>query len=371
MSTALGANGTTWSEFGADVPRFSGTSRRLLVEGQRTNLNTNPRGEGGSGTTMPTGWTPSFGGLAITSVTQTTRNGILGVALRFAGTPTSTGGQTIQQFGNTEVVAIGTSVTNQIFAELLAGTLTNVSGFALRCNVEGGSTTFTPGAFANIQNVRVTTGTSSSTQVRWHYNDTVTPVDFTIFLGGASREHAAFCSTPILPAVGTPAASTHGADLISASLASLSIGANGACTVLWSGVIPQNAPAGARQSIVQIDDGTAANRYIWSNEAGGATIAVTRVTGGAASGVAAGSMTAGTPFASGISLNGSGRAAISQSGGAIFSVTGGPTSLTTLRLGSNVASAENMFGETARLSILPYALSDAALQAAVAAFPTS
>jgi hypothetical protein len=47
FATARGADGATWDEVGADVPRFSGTARGLLIERQGTNGLRIPRFEGG------------------------------------------------------------------------------------------------------------------------------------------------------------------------------------------------------------------------------------------------------------------------------------------------------------------------------------
>lgn len=366
-ATYLGNDGVTYRTAGADVPRFQGTQRRLLLEGQRTNQNSNPRAEGGGGTTMPTGWTPSFGGLAITSVTPTTRNGIPGVALRFAGTPSSTGGQSVQQTGNSDVVAVGTTVVNTVYFELLAGTLTNVSNFALRCNVEAGTTTFTPGAFARVTNVRVTTGTTSSTQFRWQYNDTVTPVDFTLWVGWPMREHATFASTAALPPTASLVASTRNADLLSGGLSGLSIGPGGVGTYAWAGMIPQAAPATVSQTILNISDNTNSNVYFVRNENNGSTIVVRRITGGVASGIfTTGIMTPGTPFAFCGAIDNAGRFSGSFNGGAVVAATGGPTSgLLTYRIGSNATGGESLFGETSRALYLPgIVLSDQMVQAA-------
>ncbi len=46
FSTATNATGSL-VEYAADVPRFNGSSTRLLIEGQRTNSLRNPRLEGG------------------------------------------------------------------------------------------------------------------------------------------------------------------------------------------------------------------------------------------------------------------------------------------------------------------------------------
>jgi hypothetical protein len=196
-------------------------------------------------------------------------------------------------------------------------------------------------------------------------------VDVTFRFAAPQLEQGAFSSTPILPPVGTPAASTRGTDSVTATRASLGIAANGACTLLWSGMIPQAAPAGVAQTILQFDDGTANNRYLLRNVAGGSAIAVNRVTAGAAAGdISLGTMTPGTPFRAGITINAAGRIAGCLNGGAVVAITGGPTSgLTALRLGNDTAGTTAMFGETASLRVLPFALTDASLPGAVMALP--
>ncbi len=68
-STAINADAVTRNEFAADIARFNGVARRLLVEGQRTNGIRNPRAEGstagilGAGGVMPTNWTLAAAGL--------------------------------------------------------------------------------------------------------------------------------------------------------------------------------------------------------------------------------------------------------------------------------------------------------------------
>jgi hypothetical protein len=196
-------------------------------------------------------------------------------------------------------------------------------------------------------------------------------IDFTLRIAAPQLELAASTSTPILPPVGTPGASTRGADIVTATLASLGIGANGACTILGVAMLPQNAPAGTDQVLVQIGDGSDANRFRLRNAAGGATILAGRVTGGVAVDAASlGSMTAGTPFRVGVSIDGTGRIASCLDGGAVQVATGGPTSgLTTLWVGNNAASTAPMFGEVGVLTVMPLALADAELQARVAALP--
>jgi len=188
--------------------------------------------------------------------------------------------------------------------------------------------------------------------------------------GAAQTELGAFASTPILPAVGTPAASTRGADLVSATLASLGIGANGACTVLGTAMLPQASPAAGSFTLFSISDGTANNR-IFVRDNNSTNLLLWRVAGGAASNASAGSYTAGTVFRFGASIDGAGRVAFSNNGGTAATVTGAPTSgLGTLNVGNGVAGTEAFYGEIGRLRVLPFPVSDAELQRLVAEQPT-
>lgn len=386
-STALNADGTTWSEFGADIARFNGTARRLLIEGQRTNGVADARTIGG------TGWSNND----VTRSAIVGPDGVAGSASRlnegttaavhytFSGNASYVSGTS---YVLSAIVRPGTCSTCQIAFPGASHGLTAFANFDL----SGAGAVGSVGAAVTRSNIRkigdwfwieiaapatATVSSAASVLAMTNSSTAVRLVSYT----GTSRtldafwvwnEAATFASTPVLPASGTPAASTRGADLISATLAALGIGANGACTVLWGGVIPQNAPSSAQQVLFSIDDGTANNRFFFRNLAGGASIQVGRVLAGASSPATAGTLVAGTPLSVGASIDGTGRAAMSVSGAAVAAVTGGPTSgLTTFRLGTDVSGANPVFGETARLSILPYALSDAALQAAVAAFPTA
>jgi hypothetical protein len=58
----------------------------------------------------------------------------------------------------------------------------------------------------------------------------------------------------------------------------------------------------------------------------------------------------------------------SLNGAAVVAVTGGPTAgLTTIRIGANVTGGLALFGSMGLLRLLPTALADGDLQAAVAA----
>ena len=190
--------------------------------------------------------------------------------------------------------------------------------------------------------------------------------DFTLRYGLPQFEAGVSASSPILPPVGAPASSTRGADLVSAALGSLGIA--GPCTILWSGVLAANAPASADQTLFQLDDGSAQNRVRIRNLAGGATIIGGRVTAAIGSDTASlGSMSAGSMFRAGMTLDAAGRMAACLGGGNVQTITGAPTSgLTTMRMGNDAGGATPMSGEIQQLRVLPFALTDAQLSSAVA-----
>lgn len=385
-SVAAAVDGTTRVEYAADAPRFDGMARRLLIEGQRTNMVANPRTPGGDA------WTRSN---VTNPVLITGPDGVPGSASRL-----------------TDGVATNQHILFAAFASFTAGASYAQSailraGTCRFAQIIGSGGAFGVDVWANFDLVAGVVGAVGSAVTRssirdigggWYWCEVVGPAAATASVAacivgfataidaprnptfaGDNRsldvfwcwtEAGAFSSTPILPPVSTPGASTRGADLVSAPLASLGIGGNGAFTVLWSGVIPQAAPAGLNQSIIELDTGSVANRFLLRNDNGGSNVTLYRVTAGAAASAALGAMVAGTPFRLGVAFNGAGRAAGTLNGAAPGVVTGGPSSgLTTLRQGSSALGTEAMSGETGALLVLPYTLSDAALAARVAAMP--
>jgi hypothetical protein len=388
-ATALGPDGTIWQEFAADAPRFHGLVRRLKVEGQRTNAIRNPRFEGavpGTPGTFPTFMTPNTdAGLTRSVVGVGSEFGLPFFDVRWSGTasfnflrwrlePPGTGGV---------AATVGQLWAYRVPFRVLAGSSSGLtfrlvltmhdaagaqSGAYTSALIAGGAAVsdmvlntpalpFANTAFINVfADILMAVGTVMDVTVRYY---------------APQLEQGAFASSPILPAVGTPAASTRGADLVSAPLAGMQIGSQGRCTILWSGSMAQAAPASAGASLLEVDDGTPGNRLFARIAAGTANLAISRVTGGV--GVAdlgLGATVPGVPFRAGFALNGAGRIAGSLEGGAVQAVTGGPAAgLTTLRLGLDAAGGSALFGEIGTLRVLPYALSDAALPGAVLALP--
>jgi hypothetical protein len=380
LATAQASNGTNWAEFGGNQARTHGSASRLLVEGQRSNLLRNPRCEGaviGTPGTLPTFW--SFAGTLglSTAVTGTgVEDGLAYVDIRFFGTPTSTG--TVQVNHDVASPASDGQVwTYSLFSRVSAGSLANVGNATLAATAGTGTTnaTYTLASAALGTTRRSSTvtaaGGASSIIVRWRLAVTSgQPVDVSVRFAGVQLEQGPAASTPILPLAGSPASATRGTDLVSATLSALGIAGNGRATLGWCGVIPHAAGAGASQTLLQIDGGDDNNRYTVLNVAGGSVIRLQRGLAGATAQSDAGSMTAGTVFRLGLSIDGAGRAALSLNGGAPIAVTGGAVSgLAALRLGTTAAGLAAMFGETRHLQLLPFSIPDARLGAFTAALP--
>jgi hypothetical protein len=355
-ATGLGADDATVQIFAADLPRFVGSGARLLVEGQRTNDMPSPLAFGaGSGWTALSGGTgsppvatPDYGAVAAPDGSFTATRLQLDKGAGTASTDqsglsrnTTTSAARfvwVRTLAGTATVQIGTSSTS-------AGLQATVDTTWRRLGFSGGG-----GAHRIMLNGAA--GSSASADL--------------LVWGASSEPNGTFASALVLPAPGLSQASTRGADLVSASLATLGIGGNGACTVLWSGRLPQLA-TGSVQTIIQMDDGTNTLRWVLDNQPTGSSI---RLYGTGTATVSTGLAAAGAPLRMGVAFDGTGRAAACLNGAAAVIATGGPAAgLTTLRLGTNAAGGLGMFGETAFLQVLPTVLGDAALPAAVAALP--
>lgn len=387
FSTATGADGTTYSEFSANTPRFAGTQRRLMIEGQRTNLFANPRTVGG------TGWT-------LTGVTAATTTGPDGVAdSACLATETAATSQHMVVSVSAALTAIPYALSawlrplNGARYVQWSGT-SGVWGGYVNFDLSGsGSVTATSSATGAIEKIgdwyrcsALFTPTAGSNTTRLAFINTSTATRQPSFAGsgtaqlgvwGPQLEAGTFASSLSLPPVGSPASTTRGADLASVSLSSLGIPDGGPGTILWSGLMQQPAPTSTSQAIIQIDDGSDNNLFAIYNRLGQNSYP-RRVTGGVLqeSGAGLDTMNAtATTARFGMTFDASGNmsAYAIASGTAlnVRSVTGGPTSgLTTLRIGNNFANTAPQFGECKYLQALPYAVSTSDLQTLVGAFPT-
>lgn len=360
-----GNNGLTF--YGADVPRFNGPAQRLLIEGQTTNFVQQP-----VAVSSPTGaWSQGGGGTATPTLTRdfSVSPGGIQDAARVRWVGPNTGNVTLRV--PTSGAPVGTTCTVSFWA--FTRSLGNASS-AFVDLMDGAVSANILSQFVLNQWVRVVAAgvvSGSNASAQWvdltFSGFTTGEIDFDCW--GNQGEERSFATSLVFPPAGTPGASTRGHDRVSASLSSLGIAANGACTVLWSGVVP-NFITGSTHTIACLDDGTGDNRFTMRvDQASGQLQAQRSLLPQGSATANAGAVTAGAAIKGGMALNGSGRAAVSLNGGAVAAVTGGPSSgLTQFRLGNLFADLASMFGETTSLRILPF-VSDSDLQSLTGAMP--
>jgi hypothetical protein len=359
--------------FGADSPVFSDFNRGLVVQGQRTNHILNPRAEGGtlgvvgSGGVMPPNWSATAG-YTVEIVAFGTMLGLPSVTIRYTSASTP-GTQLIQQINSSMVVASGDNILAGITTRLVAGSLANVTSTVLATS--GTTTVALPTVSATrVTSYRVASGVGG-VNMSYRYNFAAgVPIDFTVEYAVPTLEFALFASTPTMPPVGTPGASTRGADFITAPLESMGIDQNGVCTVIGVVMLPNGAPTGADQTLFGIDDGSDVRAFRLTNTAPGNAIAGGRIASGAEVSNLMDSMVPGVPFRVGMTVGGAGNAIFSFNGVTSTTLTGGPTSaLTTFRVGNNGSNTRPMFGQVIILEWMPFSMTLAELNAAVSALP--
>ena len=273
------ATAGTWEQIAQNAPRYSAATGRLLVQPGITNRNGNPLGDGfvaGSPGTGPTNWAFAATGATREIIGQATINGIPGFLIRYTGNASSTAAQTIT-LSAAETVTAGTVVANSIFVQLVAGSMSNVTGWLLRSAGEAGNTAFTPSAsMQQITNIRTLTGTSSSTLIRWNYVTNGAAVEFTLFIGVPHREHAASVAAALMaPAFGAAASAIRVPDAPTWTPSPMP--ARGA--ILLRGTVA--ALAGASPlGLMQLDDNTDSNRIVARVAASGGQPECLIVTGG-------------------------------------------------------------------------------------------
>lgn len=378
----------TWVAYSADQPRFPFPNQWLKIEGQRTNGIRNPRQEGataGNPGTSPTNMARNVSGgmnqgeIVAIGVDQ----GLPYVDYRLTGTVATAGVWALNLEGTNIIAALtGQTWTGSWFwrlVDVVSGGPNNwqmnvtesdsVGALVLENTVSMTAATTASLGSQRVSNTVTLSGGASTAFVRTRVRLSFPAGthDVTIRIAVPQLEQGAFASSPILPPVGTPGASTRGTDIVGASLSSLGIAANGACTILWHGVVPVFVPGGVH-TIACLDDGSVSNRFTLRIDQASGQLQAMRALAGASATANAGAVTAGTAFKGGLVIDGAGRAAASLNGGAVAAVTGGPTSgLTQFRLGNIFDVSTSMWGETGRLRVLPYSVSDAELQSLVGA----
>mgnify|MGYP000496994201 CR=1 FL=1 len=330
VGTVLSSFVLPFNASGADQTLVSlndGTTSRfisLVNQPARTNAILNPRGEGGTpgvigaGGVMPTDWVLSSfdAGLTITFNGSGTENGTPYSEFRLSGT--SAAGTLGRIAANTasETFLTGTSVAVQAGFRVVAGSLTGITSVSRRTPTLGStSSTVTPSSTLSVANyiqvlaADVTAVIGCQTQIN---HSVGVPLDVTFRIYAPMISRGAVQTTPPLPPVGTPGASTRAAG-----------------------------------TITLISRDTAAGVYSWAD---------------------LGTQTPGTLFRVGMAFDGT-TIAGNFNGGTNQTVAGQPTGLTTLRVGNISAGTAPMFGEAGYFDTLPYATPGANLPAAVTAIP--
>ena len=361
QSSALAADGSSLTFYAADTPRFTGSAQRLLTEGQRTNRVMQP-----IAVASATGAWGQFGGTATPSITRN-------YAIAPDGTQTAArvrwvGPGTVGATLRVPITGFPASTTGTVSFYIFVRSLGNAT--FISTDIMDGATIFLPAGSIPLNTwLRLTSTQTSGTGGQhidfgmWDY--TTGDVDFDLW--GVQVEEASFASSLIIPPSATPGAATRGVDLNSATLANLGIAANGACTVLWSGLF--SGFDGSIQSLLHIDDNSANNRMTF-RVTSSQTFEVVRTTSGITASTTNAAMVVGQQYKIGITPNGSGLLSASINGAVPFNVAGCPTTgLLAFRFGNTVSQNTPAFTETARLRILPYSVPDATLQSLVSALP--
>jgi hypothetical protein len=370
----LGSDAQTWSETAFDVARFVGASRGLLIEGDRTNairnagFNGGSSGVIGSGGAAPTNMVVSgVTGLTVTLTVGTSEDGLRCIDIEYAGTPTA-GTWNIVFFETTTGAPAASGEVWQVtqFVKLLSGSLAGVTSMVHLMQFVGATTTgagaFTPtGAALGTQRYGASfTAGAGTTAARPGLRVVLdgSPVAFKIRIGLPQAEgDAAFASSPIVNPISVSSiANARGADILTASATTLF--PSGIGTLLFKVNIPQNAPSGLDQTLLQLDAGSANDRVRVRNVAGGATIVMGKVAGGTPTDATSlGSMTAGTSFKGGLAFDGTNLVA-GLAGGSAQTIAGSIAGLSTLRIGMASGGASGLFGTIEYLDALPYAVAD-------------
>lgn len=240
-SAGTGFVGGTLTSFSSGTPRLV-DGGGILLEPASQNWVSNPRGEGAAAPALPTNWNnPNAGSSAQitwTKVGNGTENGIPYTDIRMQGTYVS--GTVRFAFENIAVVPYAPSAGwTQIlacfsaFVKVVGGSISanittiqiGYAGYNAALAVQGGPLmfTFTPPAstvplkdcrFSNIGG-SIAPGTNAWVRPQLHFTVTAGAVDLTLRIGAPQFEINAYApSSPMLPAVGTPASATRAGDFL-------------------------------------------------------------------------------------------------------------------------------------------------------------
>ena len=345
-----------WQEVAADVPIF--TREGLAIQPAGTNGLRNPRCEGatvgvlGAGGAFPTHWgfdTPAGLTAEVLSVQEV--DGVDTITIRFSGTTTGTSLFMTFDTSTGIVTTPSSPVAFGVFIRMDAkvAPVSDIS-FRLRMTSRTAAGGAIAGGFFNQQfgpplvlTRQILTGNMSSnvnTARAWPTFEipllNATAYDFTVTFGWPTVEFSD-ATTPILPPVGTPGASSRGATLVSMALPASPRG----YIVEWSGA---GGDAGTEQTCWQIDDGTADNAVAAFITTAGNVARVRRTTATVPAETAdLGAVASGAVFGMAASAS-AGEVIASLRGQPAQTVSGAPTSFSTLRLGGGVGGVPYLRG---------------------------
>lgn len=379
-STAFAADGTL-VEFGPNMPRPTGPSRRLLVERQRTNFIRNPRMSGavpGVPGTRPTNFVfVELRALPPEIVATFDEGGIRFVRIRIAGTTPQAGLASIGLETTTGIPASsGQTWTKSAFLRLVSGTIPGLRWGDWRRGAGGSVVSLASGSMipitSSIQRYQTTTTIPVDPNIQFlqpllqFLVSANTPYDFVLDVGCSTCELASSVSAPILPPIGSVATSDVSNDSIMTSLSNLNI--TGPMTLLWAGVV--TAQQAHDQSILQITNGSDDNRYRVVVSANTSQISVAHVVAGVPTSTTVGNITMGSLVRIGMTINAAGRIAVSINGAAPVALSGGPSSasMTMMSLTNNIAGTAQLVAEIDAVSVLDEAVTDAELQTRTTSF---
>lgn len=349
-------------EVAAGLPRFDFdpvtlAAQGVLVEEAATNLNPYPLAEGGvPGVSLPLGWqllgaqsalvTTFVGGgvgpdgkpTAIIRIAGTKAGGNypVGVAVSNASAPAAAMGETWS--------------TDIVWRVVSATALPGATGFRVglfECtgtnwinggfSTSGGALAATPWQRSQLSRTFNQASTTTA-RVGWQLplNGTVdgNVFDFVFEIGRLQLWKLPFSPSPSYPPPAIPGPSTRLADRITRTLNHRF--SRAAFTLLARGLFAQAAPAGMTRGVLQLDDGTDANRIrVENTPAGSALQMVVTVGGSDVATLPLGNMTPGTPFSVAMACADGDIAAVRGGGSVVAATPVVPPDLAFMRVGAS------------------------------------
>jgi hypothetical protein len=258
-------------------------ARGLLVESSRTNGIRNPRLEGavaGTPGTMPTNTlmsTPGMTGLSTEVVGFGSEDGFSYVDLRWFGTASAGGTLAFWMEQGLQIAAtVGQTFAYSLYAKVVAGTYPAASSTFGIVEQDGGGATLglpiltasaIPGSVSTpLRQCRMTAvGTvvaagTAFIQPTWRSGSVTSgaTIDVTIRFAAPQTELGTFPTSPIFPAVGSPAASTRSFDTAAMSVA---FGSNFTLLEEFQTTGRFASVGGSINHYISADDGTVTNRF--------------------------------------------------------------------------------------------------------------